>query len=127
MPIPDKDFNSAYDIAYRANEKAYKRLAITNACESCGKYGKLEGHHVLVGRDKRYKTWCNSPLNISWVCKECHDGVALSESYRETHMRRLVLQQGYAVVRDWLDSAPEGKKRGSQWARASFLLEWVVS
>mgnify|MGYP007107587465 CR=1 FL=1 len=27
MPIPDKDFNAAYDTAYRANEKAYKRLA----------------------------------------------------------------------------------------------------
>lgn len=82
---------------------------------------------MFVGRDKRCAAFCDNPLNISWVCKECHEGVALSESWRETHMRRLISDHGYALVREWLDSAPEGKKRGSQWARASFLLEWVVS
>lgn len=95
-------------------------------CECCGKYAKLEGHHAIIGRDKRNKDFCDNPMNISLVCKPCHDGRAMTEEYRELVMRRVIARYGAATVREWLDSAGEAKKRSSQWKRASFLWEWVV-
>ena len=110
-------------------------------CENCGTRGKyipgsqfseIHKHHVLFGRDKRFPAFCNRDFNIADVCVTCHGlggnvnhpsyASAKSLVFKRRHMHRLVAQHGYQVIRDWLDSAPAGKRKGDEWKQANRML-----
>ena len=101
-----------------------KRGRVTLICSCCQRQvSRTEFHHLYFGRDKRFKEFCNNPLNLVSVCVPCHLGRAKTYEFKLEQMILLVQRVGYDAVKEWLDSCPPKKRLGSEYPQAVILLE----
>ena len=77
--------------------------------EGCDRPG-TDGHHCLIGTDKRFKKWLDDVRNMQIVCREDHlSGRADTPENKETALRNAIERHGKQAIIDWLDEAPEKK------------------
>ena len=77
----EREYNQRPDVKKRKDANQYVKLAIKfgdltrpDTCDRCGKECKPEAHHEDYDK----------PLDVMWLCKECHEGAHHYEQAMES-------------------------------------------
>jgi hypothetical protein len=87
-----------------------------DTCEFCG-MPAVDAHHGLFGRSKKHKKWTDNELNMAMACEDCNRWDRLADHWvsRKNFLKIQIVRYGYDALRKWLDEAPPGIKRTSDW------------
>lgn len=77
-----------------------------------------QAHHVLFGRDKRFKAWLDNPLNAQPACDACNAGTKIADNWTNARMHFESMVRNPSLKKrliDWLENAPPKKKLSDKW------------